>query len=521
MIRYVLQFCLTSPEDLSEKESEKWGKKWDAKLKPLTIWMTSLGDCQVDLTVHGQELLEFLQKVRKEGGRIVVPLDLHEKVVDDEQSSVEWFIIDPEYMGDFNESINDAFESWISDYRKLLNVKADKIKPGVNVSGWTPETYVSERFKEVVEKYRLTGIEFFWMKDMGKYRATQWYLPICHKFLGRGLDHPWIDIAKVIKKGWMLLDPRGRSGMDVADGELLRRGAATEEPLLKQLFPLIRSMERLKRAPTCWFRGRYLRKYLPDTDFAYTIEDSHERSLWISRRRGLAMNRKARDLLKANRLVSDNECKHLLIMDRAPKGVENLDKRYGPAEPLFSSEQLTLLRELEAKAWAQHVAYPKPPRAPDLKRSLSLLRARKRQSPKDFAKPANAKSIEETGKTLSRKIPAAWQQVLRITNGGRIDKSPLAAGHACIIMPLKDLPEWQKTESEYYRGIGAELPDSMLFIIHTEIGDSIWLDTAKQKSDGDCRVVLMSHETGEEERDWPTVAEFLEELLTETQDEEG
>ena len=61
----------------------------------------------------------------------------------------------------------------------------------------------------------------------------------------------------------------------------------------------------------------------------------------------------------------------------------------------------------------------------------------------------------------------------------------------------------------------------MMFIMHTEIGDSIWLDTAKQKPNDDCRVVLMSHETGEEERDWPTVAEFLEELLTETQEEES
>jgi len=30
----------------------------------------------------------------------------------------------------------------------------------------------------------------------------------------------------------------------------------------------------------------------------------------------------------------------------------------------------------------------------------------------------------------------------------------------------------------------------------------------------------MSHETGEEDCDWPSVAEFLEELLTETQEEE-
>jgi hypothetical protein len=230
--------------------------------------------------------------------------------------------------------------------------------------------------------------------------------------------------------------------------------------------------------------------------------------------RGLAMNRKARDLLKANRVVSDKECIPVIIVDRPPEGVEDLDGRYGPAEPAFSPEQLARLHELEAKAWAEHVGHPKPPRAPDLKRSLSLLRSRKRQTPKEFTKPASAKAIEEAARPLGREIPAAWQQVLRICNGGRIDKSPLAAGCACILTPVKDLAEWRRTETDYYRTIGAELPDSMLFIIHTEIGDSIWLDTAQPKRGGDCRVVLMSHETGEEEREWDSVADFLEELLT-------
>jgi hypothetical protein len=40
------------------------------------------------------------------------------------------------------------------------------------------------------------------------------------------------------------------------------------------------------------------------------------------------------------------------------------------------------------------------------------------------------------------------------------------------------------------------------------------VDTRAPKPDGDCRVVLISHETGKEEREWSSVADFLEELLT-------
>jgi hypothetical protein len=513
MIRYVLQFCFCSPDKLSGTQEKEWDKEWNGALKPLTFWSNGLGDYKVDLTSpRGQEFFEFLQRARKAGARIN-GIGLEEELFDDEQHVVEWFELDPDYSG------SEYFGGM--DENEYLRLKPDRIKPGTHVVGYRDRPYVSERFKAVVERHRLKGIEFIWVRDIGKYKAPQWYLPVCLRALGRGVDPPWMDITKLSGRGFQVLEPTGRHGQSGTPiGQSLNLGAVTDA-LRKKLLPVAVSMELLNRHPYSTFVRRYLRDYLPDTDFAYTMWDTCNSPGEVVRMRGLAMNRKARDLLRANGIITDAQCKGVLILDEPPQGVENLDEKYGPAEPAFTAEQMAQLRELEAKAWAEHIAHPKPPRAPDLKRSLSLLRARKRQAPKDFAKPASAKMIEEAAKTSGREIPAAWQQVLRISNGGRIDKSPLAAGCACKIMPLKDLPQWQRSEAKYYRGGGADLPDSMLFIIHTEIGDSIWLDTAKQKPDGDCRVVLMSHETWSEERDWPTVAEFLEELLTETQEEEG
>jgi hypothetical protein len=517
MPRYVLHFCLVSPEGLSEQAQESWYNDRNALLKQLVDNMTSLGDCEVELTrARAAELLKFLEKMRKEKARTNSPW-LEEKLVDDGKGPVEWFIADPGYMGDCSGGLSWDLHKPIGEEDYPLSVKADRMKPGFHLSGWTPLVYVSEAFKAVVEKYRLTGIEFIWCRDVGKYRAAQWYLPVCHRPLGRGLDCPWIDTTKLNGRGNQTMDPRGRHGLKGAFEDQYKAGAGPDDPTLKKVLRLLKSMELLNRSPGFGSFSRFLRKHLPETDFAYTVED-WEVNDENCKQRGLAFNRKARDILSANGVVRDAQCEPVMIMNQPPKGVENLDKKYGPAEPAFTPEQTAKLRELEAKARAEHLAHPKPPRAPDLKRSLSLLRARKRQTPKDFAKPASAKAIEETAKAFSRKIPAAWQQLLLISNGGRIDKSPLAAGCACIIMPLKDLAQWQRSESKYYRGRGAELPDSMLFIIHTEIGDSIWLDTSKPKPDGDCRVVLMSHETGDEERDWPTIAEFLEELLTETQE---
>jgi hypothetical protein len=261
-----------------------------------------------------------------------------------------------------------------------------------------------------------------------------------------------------------------------------------------------------------------LRRYLPKTDFASTIEDQGDEFGGNTRHRGLAMNRKARDLLTAIGMVNDQDLVPALIVERPPQGVEDLDHRYGTPAPAYSPEQWARFRELEAQSWAEHVAQPKPPPAPDLARCLSLLRLRKERTPKNFTKPVSPKALAQANKDLGAEIPPPWQKLLRISNGGRVDHSPLADDQSCRIVPAETLIRSRQDEVNYYQNLGAEIADSMLLVIETEIGDSIWLDTSRGAPSGDCRVVLMSHETGEQEREWPGIAEFLEELLTPTED---
>src|SRR5580765_1835785 len=83
---------------------------------------------------------------------------------------------------------------------------------------------------------------------------------------------------------------------------------------------------------------------------------------------------------------------------------------------------------------------PKPVRAPSLERALTLLRARKRRQPGDFAPPAKAKDFQKASDSLGRPIPEAWQLVLRVCNGGKIEACELACGEACTITALAKLP---------------------------------------------------------------------------------
>ena len=71
MIRYVLEFCFCSPDNLSPSQEKKWDKEWTGALKQLAFWSNGLGDYKVDLTPpRGQEFLQFLHKARKAGARL-------------------------------------------------------------------------------------------------------------------------------------------------------------------------------------------------------------------------------------------------------------------------------------------------------------------------------------------------------------------------------------------------------------------------------------------------------------------
>jgi hypothetical protein len=405
---------------------------------------------------------------------------LFEYLVDDDKAPAEWFLLKPGDNDAGLETLCWDLQKPVEAMRPNLSVRADRMKPGAHVGGGLDPVYVSEGFREVVRAHRLRGIDFVWCKDIGKYRAPQWYYPVCDRCLGRGLGE---------------FDVRPR------------------DPGLQELLALVRKMELLRRPAHCRTFERYLRKYLPATDFAFTVRDVTYDGRYF-RHRGLAINRRARDILRANRVIGDEYCAPVMILDRAPAGVDNLDRRLGPAEPTFSPEQMKQIRRLEAAALAEHAARPKPPRAPDLDRSLKLLRAHKRQTPGQFERPAAAAAIAKCGRDAGVSIPDAWQKVLRISNGGRVGDSPLASGYECRIIPVEKLARSRHAETSYFRSIGAELPGTLLPVVETETGDSVWLDTSRQRSNGDTGVILLSHETGGTEREWSSVAEFLEELLT-------
>ena len=427
MIRSTFRFIVPTSPELPPTDQKKWAKEIYRVIKPLVDSCTSLGDCEVDLdSPNLPELLSYLRSLHNKRVAWMNSLEIEERYLEDEQTRVEWFVLAPKNPGEFG--FRDVARS-----AELFTCKADRFRAGVHVAGFSHLVAVSERVKAVAEANKLKGIEFLWVKDTGKYRAPQWYLPIVPKPLGRGLDHPWLDPKKLRGRGTQTAERWSQYGQHRwIDSKQFRTEARYGNRLKDELVSLAIAMSYQRRGFTVESFPRVLRDYLPRTDFAFTVEDGFDGKS-IIRGRGVAINRKTRDLLVANRLLTEEECIGVCVLDKPYKGAELLDRKYGVPQPLFSPEQLKLLRAKEKEAWEEYRRNPKPVRAPSLKRALTLLRARKRYRPKDFGRPASKKGIADAASALGREIPIAWQKVFRISNGGTIRNCEIASGYACTI----------------------------------------------------------------------------------------
>lgn len=128
--------------------------------------------------------------------------------------------------------------------------------------------YVSEKFKAVTEKHALTGLDFLWVKDVGKYKAQQWYSAIALNPMGFGFDHPWYDrdkATKNLKSKWRTVPELAYGGMTQFDNRYFKENWTTGSEILDKvisLFPNTNSLGfKLITSP------RYKRKHIPNTDF--------------------------------------------------------------------------------------------------------------------------------------------------------------------------------------------------------------------------------------------------------------
>lgn len=137
---------------------------------------------------------------------------------------------------------------------------------------------------------------------------------------------------------------------------------------------------------------------------------------------------------------------------------------------------------------------------------LNKLNDQKRVDPSAFERPLPADRFQAALASIPLAVPSGWVQLLQLTNGffGEIE----APG-------LERLWEHHQSHQEAAKYANPEFPDHVFHVAFDLSGDYVVLDLSRVTEDGDCPVMLFSHETMEKEREWESIGAFLVERFEE------
>jgi hypothetical protein len=422
---------------------------------------------------------------------------LRQTLLSSPEAPLSWYRLRPQVFL-YTDSLDGGVEAF----------KAYTTRPDIHIAMGPTNSqalYVSESFKTVVEECALTGIDFVWVKDTGKYRARQWFIPVALEPMGRGIDHPWFDPRKL--KGSDSWQPRSaeyRTGVWRFDIHQLRRGLSFANPIHRRLLDVYSASRRPSELYIDSFL-RFLGEHAPLTDFAYVWrEEDKDRGGSPLRARDLCLSARARQVLLDHRVVTENDLEGVALLDEAPPGCRKLDGIAPLPKPVHTPEEIHDIRRRLEPAWQGHLAVQKPTRAVKLADALALLRREKKKRPDDF-RPGLGRSKRAS---LGPFLPADWLEVLGVCNGGLLNDR-------CQVAPLEELPDLDEEK----RGLVASNFDDYPYdsphvpVAAADNGDWFSLAFREDEADAGCRVVRVSHEDLSILFTWDSIAVFVHDML--------
>jgi hypothetical protein len=493
MQRDFLTFHLTlaNPRSYSFKETDAFSQEF---IHSLGLKVHS--GCWSNIPLDSPAVNDFIAKASSlisEGKAQFFGLNtLCQNLIEGCESPIEWYQI----IG------HTHFEVDTVDKEGIETCKAYKMPPTVNVaSGNLYNQFVSERFKKVVEDNGFAEIDFVWVKDRGKYKSPQWYRAVALNPMGRGIDHPWFDPAKLRGSGsWQPTDPTWRTGVWNFARSQMKMAVEFENPVQRRVIELYQWHDL-----TIHSYRRFLRAYLPTVDFAFMWkEENRETATGFLKGRDLCCNRRVRSALLDSKVLTDRDFEPICILDDLPKDSVLLDGRAELPQPFFTHDHLRMIKIKLDKEWQIHSSTEKPIRSVSMKEALTLLRKSKRDRPDDFTKGATEARL----KTLDVIMPHNWIQLLRFSNGCYLDPE-------CTLASTEEImPMYHKKKSL----ISSTFDDYPYDVLHIPVayssnGDWFSLQHNSSKTE-DSRVFRISHEDLSVLYTWDSIPVFIHDILS-------
>ena len=376
----------------------------------------------------------------------------------------EWYLLGSVYLSNDEWDYAEVVDRDGNPLR-ISEIYAYKIPKTVQVLWDTPLPGVSEAFRECCLKHGFSGVDFYWIRDVGRYRTGQFFGLIIDRLVPEFACDRYLSYSKATD--------HGRS----ADSPLYRKYLALGGRLPK----LFRMFDELKvRLPV-----RLPEALMPETDFAYI---HYFRGGYDCR--DVLIRRRAAEILLNEKAIRKEYLTPVELYDSEPEGLTILK-----SEPVqYPSPEV--VRKLESD-YEELKRNPKPERKASEKDALRLFRQIKRIRPEDF------------NKGLARRI----RESLAATPYGRLSPYYAIADGGWLSDEYELLP-WSESVAatrEYAVKIEQEelLPDRYEGIVIARCADG---DIVLACDDGPVRRI--SHETMDVCESWDTAAQFFYDVLS-------
>ena len=436
------------------------GDKWEKARKENIAFVHSLGkkcDC-VGWSVlkrddpKTEEILDRITAFCKENGWTARGLYIREY----ENLETDWYAIQSVFFKDgtcgYLESIPDRDggslkTNEISAYRELIS----------GPKAWGINLYLPDRFRKAYLKHNLSGLDFCWVKDTGRYAAEQYFWAFGTARIPR------------VATGWGLRKQDVRKlGPD--SGWISRLGEVIGEWTQLQL-------------PYC-----YLKEDMPAGGIAYAHipQTYHCCGLYE-----VLVHKDVAQLLLKEKAISPNALKPVPVVDVLPGGYSLMDTDACPRP----------METYMAQSIAEHeklIAKPRPERKISEKDALKVMRKAKAERKEDFQKKLPKKQEAELLETEFAPLVPYY----KVAEGGFLsDEYELLAQKESLV----------ETTDFYLLLAKEELlenqPDGMV-IARCANGDKVLL-----LKEG--RVIRFSHEAPEVAEEWETLAQFVFDAVSE------
>jgi hypothetical protein len=375
---------------------------------------------------------------------------------------------------------------------------------------WHKDGFISEKCKAVIESAKLTGLEFNWIPDVGRYQAPQWFQAMAVQPLGRGLDNPLLDPAQVsfpdTMKGRYSYES-WRFGLTGVVKTNIKRDICLGIPLADQILGLSPLLE----VSITGFR-QMLRQFLPATDFAYIWH-------WTP---SLCCNARAREVLIQTGILSRNDFIPIWIWNEIPEGALVLDTSNACPIPPFS---------LAAPDWdefkkllpAKQEAFEKNPKPPFTISFESVIQRLCKSLGKDCPNTSNASHLDvPKAPSVSGAImlPGLWEKALEVSDDFTIytdkaESNGFISGYA--VVSKNQLAELNKDHSCLVKqaSVGWRIKCDESNYVHfaEDDAESLAFDMSTLTDEGDCHVVEWRHDPLSMAREWKSIIHLLAESL--------